>query len=285
MKTNQKQVVMQSVIGAIHSPTMKNPGYYVGYDGIGRICVGVGGITYNFTLGDSCMEVAGDHVEPGVSLKNSNDGENNALLTLSCVGNQAVVVSGEAKGAIGTVSGKHGGIDHVMIHFDQEILEKMVIGDRIQIKAYGQGFKLLDYPQIQCMNLDPTLFSKLPYQEKEGKLYFPVTHIIPAYMMGAGIGETTMMSGDYDIMTQDREAMKAYSLETLKFGDFIYIQDQECTHGPHYRKNSGTVGIITHSDSFTAGHGPGVTVLMTSHDDSLQPMIDENANLIHYLNH
>ncbi|MBV1708263.1 MAG: DUF4438 domain-containing protein [Erysipelothrix sp.] len=47
-------------------------------------------------------------------------------------------------------------------------------------------------------------------------------------------------------------------------------------------KGSGTVGVIIHGDSYIAGHGPGVTVLMTSRSSVLKPKIDPNANLVNY---
>lgn len=279
MRTNKDKVVKQSIQGVIHHPTMKNNGYWVGYDGKGRICVGTGGITYNYKIGDNCMEVPGDHVEPGVSFKNLNDSENAAVQVLACIGNEATVLSGDAKGRKGIVTGKHGGVDHVMIYFDEETLELLNVNDRIAIKAYGQGFSLLDHKDIFVYNIDPDLFEKLNIKEEKDILEIPVTTILPAYLMGAGIGETTMMSGDYDIMTQDHEAVKQFQLDKLRFGDFVFIEDHDNFNGPHYRKGACSVGVIVHSDSYTSGHGPGVTIIMTAHTDVIKPCLDAHANL------
>lgn len=279
MRTNKDKVVKQSIQGVIHHPTMKNNGYWVGYDGKGRICVGTGGITYNYKIGDNCMEVPGDHVEPGVSFKNLNDSENAAVQVLACIGNEATVLSGDAKGRKGIVTGKHGGVDHVMIYFDEETLELLNVNDRIAIKAYGQGFSLLDHKDIFVYNIDPDLFEKLNIKEEKDILEIPVTTILPAYLMGAGIGETTMMSGDYDIMTQDHEAVKQFQLDKLRFGDFVFIEDHDNFNGPHYRKGACSVGVIVHSDSYTSGHGPGVTIIMTAHTDVIKPRLDAHANL------
>jgi hypothetical protein len=96
-----------------------------------------------------------DHVEPGVSLENRvSDSrmpqtQSRALNVLSCVGNEATVVTGDAKGEKGTVVGKHGGIEHVMTDFQPEIMEKLVIEDKVMIKAYGVGLKLLDLPEVR----------------------------------------------------------------------------------------------------------------------------------------
>lgn len=283
MKTNKEKLVIQSVCGSIHHPTMHGSGHWVGYDGYGRIPVGPGGITYNYQIGDSCMRIPGDHVEPGVSIKNMNDKENNALQTLSCIGNQAKIISGDAKGSIGFVTGTHGGVDHVMVYFDKETLEMLCIGDHIQIKSCGQGLKLLDHPQVFIMNLDPSLLERMHLKEQSGCLEVGVTHIIPAYLMGGGLGSTTMMSADYDIMTQDKETVAALGLHDLRFGDIVAIMDHDNHNGPHFHKGSVSIGIIVHSDSYTSGHGPGVTVLMTADQQYLKPYIEPEANLVNYM--
>ena len=95
---NKEQLVMQSVQGKVHPPVMKRQ-YRVGSDGRPWILPATGGITYNFQIGDGCMGLAGDHVEPGVSTKNPDPAMDMAYNTLTCVGNQAKVITGEAKSA------------------------------------------------------------------------------------------------------------------------------------------------------------------------------------------
>src|SRR5262245_46203881 len=75
--------------------------YRVGHDGVARILPGSGGIAVNRRIGDRCVGLAGDHIEPGVALHNNDrevigarNGPNLALLTYACVGNVAVVVTG-----------------------------------------------------------------------------------------------------------------------------------------------------------------------------------------------
>lgn len=283
MKTNKNNLVIQSVQGSIHHPTMSGTGYWVGYDGYGRISYGVGGITYNYKIGDSCMNIEGDHVEPGVSLRNPVSNENTALQSLACVGNTARVISGDAKGRTGYVTGKHGGIDHLILYFDEETLDLMTCDDRILIKAHGQGLKLLDYPEICVMNLDPSLLDKMNIKEVDGGIEVNVTTRIPAHLMGSGLGTTTLMSGDYDIMTQDKDANMQYGIDQLKFGDIICIENHFCQNGPHYLEGSCSIGVIVHSDSNTSGHGPGVCVLMTCKNNTLKTVIDKDANLANYL--
>lgn len=207
MKTNVEKVVKMSIQGGVHHPIMRFPGYRVGHDGVARIIPATAGITYNFFIGDSCIGLAGDHIEPGVSSKNANEFENAAYNTLACVGNEAIVISGDAKGAKGIVTGKHGGADHVMLAFDQKTLDKLTVNDQFLIKAYGQGLELLDYPDIKVMNIDPSLLDKLNIKEnKDGTISVPVKAISPAYLMGSGLGASTLQSGDYDIMLHDEKS-------------------------------------------------------------------------------
>ena len=283
MKTNKNCLPIMSVQGCVDHPGLKGDGYWVGYDGWGRISMSVGGITYNYKIGDCCMGIAGDHIEPGVSIKHPGSKENNALMAFACIGNKAKVISGDAKGSIGYVTGKHGGIDHVMIYFDDDTLDKMTCDDRILIKACGQGLKLDDHEDIQVMNLDPELLDKLNIQETAHGLRIPVKTIIPAYLMGSGLGSTSMMNGDYDIMTQDKQANQKFHLNELCFGDLVAIEDHDNHHGPHYLKGAISIGVVVHSDSFTSGHGPGLTIILTSESQQLLPVIDQHANIAEYL--
>lgn len=229
------------------------------------------------------MGIAGDHIEPGVSLKNPVEKENNALQAFACIGNKAKIISGDAKGKEGYVTGKHGGIDHVMVYFDEETLELMTTDDKVLIKACGQGLKLDDHKDIQLMNIDPELFDKLGVEEQEQHVKIPVVTCVPAYLMGSGLGSATTMLGDYDIMTQDAEANAQFGVHKLRFGDLVMIQDHDNHNGPHYRKGAVSVGIVVHADSFTSGHGPGLAVIMSSRSGTIEPIIDSHANIAEYL--
>jgi hypothetical protein len=148
LRTNIEKLVKISVVGEIVSPIKGASIYNISAEGTPVVLPGVGGITYNVRVGDPASGWEADHVEPGVSLENkendprSGQGANIALNVLSCVGNEAVVVAGDAKGAKGVVTGKHGGIEHVLVDFSSEILEKLMLGDKMLIKAFGVGLKL-----------------------------------------------------------------------------------------------------------------------------------------------
>ena len=282
LKTNKDKVVKWSVQGKIHHPVGGN--YRISNDGKPMILPATGGISYNVAIGDSVFNWAGDHVEPGVSIRNENNSENAALMTFACIGNEAKIVSGYAKGKKGYVTGMHGGIDHVLIHFENDILEDLAIDDKIMIKAYGQGLNLLDFENVHVMNIDPDLFEKLGIKEENSKLKVNVVAKVPPYLMGSGIGsKSAATDGDYDIMTADMEEIKRLGLDKLKFGDIVLLQDCDNTYGVGFLKGSISIGVVVHSDCVKSGHGPGVTVIMTSKESVIEGVIDENANIGNYM--
>ena len=283
IKTNKDRVVMQSVQGQIAHPVAVYP-YRISHEGAPLILPATGGITYNVQVGDPAMGWAGDHVEPGVSIKLTETGPNGGLNLLACVGNEAKVVSGDAKGAKGFVTGTHGGIDHVLIYFHEKDLENMAIGDKILIKAYGQGLKLLDLPEVMIMNMDPNLLEKMELHiGKDGILEVPVVTEVPAYLMGSGIGAVTAVSGDYDIMTADAGANAAFGLNDLRFGDIVLLRDCDNSYGRGFLKGAVSIGVVVHSDCVKMGHGPGVTTLMTCKLPKIRGIKDSKANIAHYL--
>ncbi|MGL4911856.1 MAG: DUF4438 domain-containing protein [Romboutsia sp.] len=282
LKTNKEKVVKWSVQGKIHHPIGGN--YRITHDGKPLILPATGGISYNVSVGDCAFGLAGDHVEPGVSIRNENSSENAALMTFACIGNEAKIVSGEAKGKKGYVTGMHGGIDHVLINFEEDILEELAIDDKIMIKAYGQGLNLPEYENIHIMNIDPDLFERLNIKEEDGKLQVNVAAKVPSYLMGSGIGsKSAATDGDYDIMTADMGEIKRLGLDKLKFGDIVLLQDCDNTYGVGFLKGSVSIGVIVHSDCVKSGHGPGVTVIMTSKESVIEGIIDENANIKNYM--
>jgi len=289
LKTNRNELVIQSVIGEISSP-LSNPmnPYRISSEGEPMVLPGIGGITFNKRIGDSAIDLWGDHIEPAVSMKNTDKTTgtpaNAALNVMSCIGNRAQVVSGEAKDEWGRVTGKHGGIEHVLVDFTFKQMENMVIGDKIQVRSTGQGLKLLDFPDIKVMNLDPDLLDVMGIsgKKKSGKLSIRVTHTIPAMVMGSGLGKIHTYSGDYDIQMFDEETVEKYSMNTLRFGDIVAITDADHSFGRIYKAKSISVGVIVHSRSVLSGHGPGVATLFTSTKGYIDAEIDDDANLVNY---
>lgn len=286
LATNRDRVVMLSVQGFV-APPVKRAAQSIAFDGRPFVLPGVGGITYNVKVGDPAFGWAGDHVEPGVSTAaaadNRQDPKNVGYNVLACIGNTARVVSGDAKGAVGRVTGIHGGIEHVIIDFADEDIEKMAIDDKVLIRACGQGFKLTDYPGIKLFNIDPSLFEKLGVEERNGCLHVPVAAVVPAKLMGSGLGSSDVASGDYDITTQDGEEIRRLGLDSLRLGDMVALEDADNSYGRCYRKGAMSIGVVVHSDCLLAGHGPGVTTIMTAVEPLICPVVQKEANIGRYL--
>lgn len=284
LKTNEKHLVEIGVQGRVAPPLFYGP-YEVDHRGKAESLPSLGGITYNVKVGDLVCGWKGDHVEPGVSAivdpSKRSDKQNQAFNYLACAGNPAIVVSGGAKGAKGTVIGHHGGVEHVIIDFKDRDLARMTQDDKILIRGYGQGLEFVDFPSVHAFSLAPAVAKKwgLKANAKAGTIDVPVTAIVPAEAMGSGLGAQPAAMGDYDIMTSDPDVVAKHGIDQIRFGDFVAILDHDNRYGRALRRGAVTIGIVIHSDSVLAGHGPGVTTLLTSADDTLRPVIKKTANL------
>jgi hypothetical protein len=286
LRLNSDELVMQAVSGQIAHPVGRANPYRVGQDGVARVLPGTGGITINRRIGDACVGLAADHVEPGVALHNNGreviggrDGPNLAMLTSACVGNRARVASGPASGAIGLVTGKHGGVNHLLVDFAPEVLMSLNIGDRVQIYACGLGLKLKDFGDVNVTNCAPSLLRRWGVCPRGGVLEVPVTHVLPAALLGSGLGKNSVCRGDVDIQLFDASSRRRHRLETLRFGDLVAVIDSDTRYGPAYRAGRTTIGVIVHSDSTVSGHGPGMTALLTGPTVRLRPIRNDGANI------
>ena len=280
VQSNRDNLVQISVTGNVVHPRFdaRSP-YRISIHGEPRVLPGTGGVTYNVRVGKRVDTIVGDHVEPGISMKNPDVQSNGGLNILACIGNPAEVLTGKASGSTGVVTGKHGGAEHVMVDFADETLAKMVPGDRILVRGYGVGLELPDFPDIKCMSLDPDFFEKWITETRDGKLVVPVTHKVPSGVMGSGLGRDNAFRGDYDITMFDPGVVEECGLETLRLGDLVAIMDADSTYGRYYHTGSVTIGIIAHGDSIIAGHGPGVTCILASRSGAIEPVIDAGANI------
>lgn len=283
LRTNEDRLVKMAVQGKPANP-LRFSEFEMDAEGHGHALPSVGGITYNVKAGDPAFFWRGDHIEPGVSVildeEKRTSRQNMAFGFLACIGNEARVISGAAKGAKGTVMGQHGGVEHLMIDFDDKTMDKLTYDDKILIRAFGQGYKIEGTGDLVFYNLDPRVPALWGIRLlSNGTLEVPVTHEIPSALMGSGIGHPDPGTGDYDITTQDPKAVKRYGLDKLRFGDFVAIRDADNTFGRHYYEGAVTIGVVSHSDSFLSGHGPGVSTLISSKKGMIKPRISKDANL------
>lgn len=270
IKTNLEQLVDMAVGGSAAHPAGNEA---------------LSGINYTVKVGDPALGWAGaPEVAPGVAVCREGCAENEALVALVCIGNDAMIIEGRMdgkdvrlQGMGGTVTGKTG--DRVLVHFPKRIVEKLCVGDRIQIRASGAGLKLPDYPDVVCLNLGPRLLKALNPSEKGGKVRIPVARVIPGKLLGHGLGCATGQSGDVDIQTTSAEAVKEYALDQLRLGDLVALSDTDGTQGGRWQPGAVTVAVIVHGGSRRAGRGPGVNPLLSSLKGSIEPIITRKANL------
>jgi hypothetical protein len=282
LHTNRERLITMSVMGIVTSPAYPSvPAipHQIDREGRPRLLPSLGGIVYNVCVGDSVYGWAGDNIEPGVAIKAPDAASNEALNVFACVGNVAVVMSGAAKGARGTVTGKSGRFaEHVILHFASEVLDQLAFGDKIVVRAEGVGLTIDGYPGVRLKSLAPVLLESLRIEENAGKLTVPVAGIVPPELLGAGAGLTSE-SGAICIQTTDRAAVQRAGLDGLRLGDMVALADYDSSFGHGYKKGSVGIGVVSSTDSIKAGYGPGVTLLMTAPGGEIDPLVVGEMNL------
>ena len=292
IKTNLEKLVETAVSGKICHPSVCGKDEKVGFDGSAGVPVGFSGINFTVKVGDPAFDWAGgDQVEPGVGISNCCEESNAGLSLYACIGNEAVLTEAcmegkdaKLKGTPGVVTGKVGGCDsRVLVYFPKRVVDRLCVGDEIQIRAGGVGLSLSDYPDVRVMNMSARLLKALNPSEKGGKVRIPVAKVIPGKLMGNGVGCASGWSGDVDIQSTSPEAVKEYSLDQLRLGDLVAISDHDATHGSRWQAGAISVGVVAHGSSRRAGHGPGVNVILTSPKGAIEPIITRKANLAELL--
>jgi len=285
LRTNAKKLVEFALEARPRYPRASP--WQIGHDGRPFMLPRTGGITYSIKVGDSCYGWMADHAEPCVTTQMSSNGaardENRALNQYVCVGNTAVVISGAAKNARGVVTGKHGGVEHVMIDLPARALDKLSYGDRIRIRAVGQGLELTNHPEVRVFNTSPALLKAWGLKTKKGALEVPVVAEVPAVLMGSGLGSAEPWRGDYDIQTSDPELLAKHGLEGLRIGDLVAISDYDSSWGWSYKPGRLMIGCVIHGDSFKSGHGPGVMSLLSGPVEAIELKTSSTANVGRYL--
>ena len=280
LNTNIDDLIVMAISAQISAPTLDRSPYRPDTEGSGTVLIGMSGIVYNARVGDPAYGWAGDHVEPGVSIANPDYDVDHALHYLACIGNQAVVMTGPAAGAMGIITGEHA---RLLVDFEPDTLELLSIDDKILVKTHGRGMKLLDFPGILVKKAGPSLIDSWPLRRSStGKLQVPVVAKIPAHIMGSG-AELTPEFVDQDLMTGDKAALAEHGIDNLRLGDLVAVMDTDHRYGRGYHPGGVSIGLIMHGDSVMTGHGPGCQDMLVCADGEIEPVLDPNANIVNYL--
>ena len=282
MTLNEAKLVSVSVMGAVAHPSF--PGlpaepYRLAADGTAFLLPSYGGVVYNLSVGDPAYGWQADCVHPGVSICNESENSNRGLNIFSCVGNGAVVMTGEAKGERGVVTGKSGRFsEQVILHFPVAVRGRIAIGDKIVVKSKGVGLSVAEHPHIHLKSLAPELFRALVPESSGPNLKVPVVASVPAHLLGAGSGLTSE-GGSIHLQTTDKEALRAAGLGALRLGDIVALSDYDSRYQHGYLRGATGVAVVGQTDGPRAGYGPGLTLLMTDPSGSLEPVIQDGVNL------
>ena len=279
---NEADLVAVSVGGVIAHPgfpALPAEPYRLAADGTPFLLPAWGGIVYNVSVGDRAFGWAADCIHPGISIRGTDDLRNRGLNVYACVGNTATVMTGQAQGAKGVVTGKSGRFsEQVIVHFPVEIRKKMAVGDQIVVRSVGTGMAIDGHPEVNCKGLSPALFKALPKRSENGVLKIGVVGVLPAHLVGAGAGLTSE-GGSLHMQSTDRAALKEAGLDALKLGDLIAIEDTDSRYNHGYLRGALAIGVVGQTDGPRAGYGPGLTVVLTAPKGELGYFIDPAANL------
>ena len=276
---NESELLVTAVVGEVTSPSMAANPYEVDADGRPVVPVGMGGVCYNVKIGMSVLGWAGDQVEPGISIANAAAPANEALNLFACVGNRAVVRSGDAAGVEGVVVGKHEvfmGAKHVLVHVDDGTLERVVPGDTVLVRANGRGMRVADRTEIACHSLSPELWRAWAPELRDGSVAVRVTRVLPPEVMGMG-------SGRVSAVTSVALQRGVDGLEGLRLGDLVAVSDWDATYYTGYRDGAVTIGVVACGDSPVLGNGPGLTLLLSAPAGVIEPDVDPEANIAELL--
>jgi hypothetical protein len=258
-----------NLVGYVEHPGLGESPYRVSRDGVSYVPVGDGGIVLGLELGDSVFKLAADHAAPGACLMHPDAAARHALAAFACIGNQAVVRSGAAAGAVGTVIGKRGEEGRVIVGFRPADLAAMRPADEVLVRTAGQGWRPAGFPaDIAVMNTDPALLAALPVQVSPdgGTVTAAVRAVLPSKLAGNGIGRPAA-SWDLDLQLTSAD-------HDMLLGDLVAVTDIDARYNMGYRRGWLTIGVVVHGASPLPGHGPGITPILTGPSTALQPSPD-----------
>lgn len=267
LSTNAADLVAVSVAGHVVHPGF--PGlpaepYRFASDGTAFLLPTYGGIVYNVSVGDRAFGWAADCIHPGVSIRQAEDTRNRGLNVYACIGNRAKVMTGQAAGTVGVVTGKSGRFsEQVIIHIPKDARAKMAVGDQIILRSEGIGMALTDHPGVMLKGIGPNLLEALPRRTGDGRIDFGVVATVPAHLIGAGLGLTSE-GGSLHLQSTDRAELARHGLDALRLGDIVALADTDSRYNHGYLRGARALGVVCATDGPRAGFGPGIAILMTA---------------------
>jgi len=177
------------------------------------------------------------------------------------------------------VIGKRGEDGRVITGFRQEDLARMRPGDKVTVRACGQGWQHPDVPPgVTVMNAAPGLLGMLPVAwPGDGPMTVGVRAILPSKLAGNGIGRPAA-AWDLDLQLPAGPEGPPAGADGLLLGDLVAVSGLDVRHNMGYRKEWLTVGVVVHGTSPLPGHGPGITPILTGPAAVLSAVADVTSH-------
>lgn len=257
-------LVATNAAGFVEHPGLDSNPYLVDADGRPYVPIGDGGVVLGISLGDSVFAFDTDHGSPAVSLVHPDQAARHALTAFACLGNAVSVRTGAAAGATGVVLGKRGEAGRVLAWFAPEVLEVLVPGDGMAVRACGQGAQLPEAMAAaggQLLNVDPRVLPSLGVEVDAASARASVRGVVGSKVIGNGIGRPAHQ-WDLDLQV-DLETAPGLGLERLALGDLVAVDDLDVRHNVGYRSGWVTLGVAVTTTSPRPGHGVGLMPILS----------------------
>lgn len=279
IRDNRAEIVCASVSGQIAPVRIHGENLAVNKEGCWQMLPASGGIALGIHAGDPVSKLLGDHLIAGLSIEDAGNtpAVPGPLHLLSCIGNR--VRDGRGR-PLGIISGKRGGLapgfwapQLVGVEIADSIAQHLTPEDRIVVETVGRGLRLLDWPQIEPMNLSPQLLDVLPLSPDGEGLRCAVTAVVPPESAGPGIGQDAWI-GDLEITT---DRCLVGSLDALCFGDIVAFADIDSRAGRFFSPGRVSIGVVSHGPGLGPGHGVGATIILTGPSDILAVSVGKTS--------
>ncbi|MEU4806271.1 DUF4438 domain-containing protein [Actinosynnema sp. NPDC023587] len=252
-------LVRTTLLGEVETPRLGPEPYLVDRDGAPYVPTATGGVVLGLRLGDGVFDVDGDHAAPGVTLVHPDPAACHALTAFACLGNEAVVRTGDARGATGRVLGKREG--RVIAVFPQEVLARMLPADQVVIRAHGQGAAARG--GVTALNIDPGVLAALDVGSVRAR--------VPSHLVGNGFGRP---AHQWDLDVQVDRADAAH----WRLGDLLCLDDVDVRHNAGHREGWLTMAVLVHASSPLPGHGPGAMPVLCGPASAFTVRVDPTGH-------